>query len=188
MVRLLSLLGAAALSIGIACAGDVPRPAPALSVKTPGGDQVSLESLRGKVVLLEFFLTDCPHCQRTAATIVSVYKDWKPRGLEVLAVAINPDALQKIPEFVQRFNINFPIALGNSPMVKSFADISAVKNFFVPYIFLIDRRGVIRFEHGGDDAAFYQNEAVNLRAEADKLLKEPATSHKAAPKTSRKTS
>ncbi len=58
MRRLASLLSAVALCIGIACAGDVPRPAPSLSVKTPGGGQISLESLRGKVVLLEFMLTD----------------------------------------------------------------------------------------------------------------------------------
>lgn len=52
------MLSAAALSIGMACAGEIPRPAPPLTVKTPGGGQISLESLRGKVVLLEFILTD----------------------------------------------------------------------------------------------------------------------------------
>jgi peroxiredoxin len=117
-----------------------------------------------------------------------LYNEWKSRGLEVLAVAINTDAQQKIPDFAQRFGASYPIAIGNSPMVKSFADISAVKNFFVPYMFLIDRRGVIRYEHEGQDAVFYQNEAVNLRAELDKLLKEPTTTHKSAPKTARKTS
>lgn len=117
-----------------------------------------------------------------------IYNEWKPRGLEVLAVAINTDAAQKIPFFAQEFEAKYPIGIGNSPMVKSFADISAVKNFYVPYMFLIDRRGVIRFEHEGQDAAFYQNEAGNLRMELDKLLKEPTTGHKSAPKTPRKAS
>ncbi len=51
-------MSAIALCIGTGYAGDVPRPAPPLTVKTPDKGQISLESLRGKVVLLEFLLTD----------------------------------------------------------------------------------------------------------------------------------
>jgi peroxiredoxin len=172
------------LTCGLLRAGDVPRPAPPLSVPLPSGERITLQSLRGKVVLLEFFLTECPHCQRTATHLEPIYRDLRPRGLEVLAVAINPDALQRIPDFIHRFNTTYPIALGDSTMVRTFADISAVKQFFVPYIFLIDRKGVIRYEHPGGDAGFYNDESVNMRAELETLLKEPV--RKTAAKTSAK--
>ena len=183
-----ALLLVAAICAGLVWAGSVPRPAPPLSLLTLSGQQISLQSFRGKVVLLEFFLTDCPHCQRTAGTIGPIYKEWRARGLEVLAVAINPDAKEHIPEFRQRFGATYPIALGDRQMVRDFADISAVRQFFVPYIFLIDRAGVIRYEHDGNDRAFYENEAVNLRLELDTLLKEkePAPVRKTAGKAPRK--
>ncbi|HYM13577.1 MAG TPA: TlpA disulfide reductase family protein [Bryobacterales bacterium] len=168
---------------GLAIAGDVPRPAPPLDLPTPEGGHISLRDLRGKVVLLEFFLTECPHCQRTAGDIGPIYKEMRSRGLEVLAVAINPDAKQRVGLFRQRFNATYPIGLGTDTLVRQFADISAVRQFFVPYIFILDRKGIIRHEHPGTEAEFYTNEAANLRAELDALLKEPATSRRSAHKS-----
>ena len=75
---------------GLVLAATVPRPAPPLNTITPTGKRVSLSDFRGKVVVLEFFLTDCPHCQNSARNIMTFYEQWKPRGLEVLGVAINP--------------------------------------------------------------------------------------------------
>jgi thiol-disulfide isomerase/thioredoxin len=154
-------------------AGDVPRPAPPLAVKTPTGEMISLPSMRGKVVLLEFFQTTCPHCQHTAGIIEPIYKEWRSRGLEILAVAINPGAIHLIDDFRRRFTATYPIGVGDPTMVRTFADISAVQNFFVPYVFMIDRKGVIRAEHGGMDQAFWSHQEANLRDELDALLKEP---------------
>ena len=187
MLRLLNssktcALLALVLCAGLAKAGDVPRPAPPLTVKTPAGDSISLQSLRGKVVLLEFFLTTCPHCQKTATIIEPIYKQWRARGLEVLAVAINPDASQLIPDFRNRFGATFPIALGDPQLVHGFAEISAVKQFFVPYVFMIDRKGVIRGEHPGGEESFWLNQEANLRAELDALLKESGAGRKTVAK------
>ncbi len=119
-----------------------------------------------------------------------LYKEWKARGLEVMAVAINADAKQQIPIFRQRFAATYPMGIGTPNLVMGFAEISAVRIFHVPYIFLLDRKGVIRFEHEGTERAFYDNETVNLRTEVDALLREPApparkTSGKSPPKTAK---
>ena len=168
--------------LGVARAAEVPRPAPQVSFKLPSGQALSLANFKGKVVLLKFFLTECPHCQRTTSHIVLIYREWKSRGLEVLGVAINPDARERLPEFAARFNVTYPLAMGDSGMVRTFGDLSVVKQFFVPYIFMIDRRGNIRYEHPGGDSSFYdaQKEEGNLRAELDKLLKEPGPARKAS--------
>ena len=184
-MRFSKLLAVASLLTLAASAGEVPRPAPPLSLLTPNAERVSLENYLGKVVLLEFFLTDCPHCQRSAGVIMPIYKEWRSRGLEVLAVAINPDAMLRIAEFVQRFGVTYPIVLGNRLTLTTFADLSAVTRFFVPYVFLIDRQGIIRYEHAGGDQAFFQNEDQNMRAEMDTLLKEPAHLRKTAHKASK---
>jgi len=173
MKRSVTLL-AFALSFALAgWGGQIPRPAPALTVPTPSGEKINLADHKGKVVLVKFFLTDCPHCQRSAGIIMPVYKEWKSRGMEVIGVAINPDAKQGIPDFARRFGVTYPMGMGDRLTLTSFAELSAVARFFVPYMFLIDRKGIIRFEHPGGDQVFYGNEAQNLRSEVDALLKEP---------------
>jgi peroxiredoxin len=167
-------------------AAEVPRPAPPLSVIAPSGERYSLEAYRGKVVLLEFFLTDCPHCQRSARNIMTFYEELRPKGLEVLAVAINNGANLLIPEFAKRFGVTYPLGVGNRSMLTTFADMSATAQFFVPYVFIIDRKGVIRYEHPGQDAAFHNNEIQNARAEIELLLKERAASAKVAKKATPK--
>jgi len=182
-----TLLGLVVSITIIGSAGQVPRPAAPLTVLTPGGESITLADLRGKVVVVKFFLTDCPHCQRSAGNIMPIYREWRSRGLEVLGIAINPGAGRLIPEFARRFGVTYPLAIGDRNMLTTFADLSAVAKFFVPYMFLVDRKGVIRYEHPGGDQAFYDNETVNLRGELDTLLKESnsarKTTRKAAPKT-----
>ncbi len=178
-LRVLVLCAAAAL------AADTPRPAPKLELMTFGGETFSLAANKGRVVLVKFFLTECNHCQRTARAIMPIYNEWKSRGLEVIGVAINPDAAQQVPDFRRRFGVTYPIARGDRSTLTTFGDISAVARFSVPYIFLVDRRGVIRYVHPGEDHAFYANESQNLRAQLDELLKEQAAAR--AQKTARKT-
>jgi len=185
-MRICKLATTAALAIAAGWAGEVPRPAQPLNLKTPSGESLSLESLRGKVVLVKFFLTECRHCQRTATTIMPIYREWRPRGLEVLGVAINPDAPQRIPEFRQRFGVTYPIALGDRSTLTTFADLSVVAQFFLPYIFMVDRQGIIRREHGGGDQAFYNAEDRNLREGLDGLLKQTRQARKANSKGSKK--
>ena len=167
-------------------AGEVPRPAPPLDVMSPSGDKISLAAFKGKVVLLEFFLTDCPHCQNSARIIMPIYRDWRSRGLEVLGVAINQsDQKRLIPEFAQRFGVTYLLGMGRSSMVNEFANLSEVARVFVPYVFIIDRKGVIRYEHPGGDA-FFRDEETNFRTELDLLLKEGTVARKALKKPAAK--
>ena len=83
-------LGALLLSVAPLTAGKVPRPAPSLEAKTLDGKTVSLNGLKGKVVAVLFFSTDCPHCQNTTRILNPIYDEWKARGLEIMGMAVNP--------------------------------------------------------------------------------------------------
>ena len=184
-MRLRALVPVAISCFAAALAADAPRPAPKLDLMTLEGETFSLSAKKGKVVLVKFFLTECQHCQRTAKALMPIYNEWRSRGLEVIGVAINPDAVQQVPEFKRRFGVTYPIARGDRSTLTTFADLSAVARFSVPYIFLIDRRGAIRYVHPGEDHAFYANESQNLRAQLDELLREqPAVTRRAARKAS----
>lgn len=65
------------------------EPAPRFNAKTTTGEKFTNDSLKGNVVLLEFWTTWCPYCHREQAMVDSVDKDFRDKGLVVLAVDVN---------------------------------------------------------------------------------------------------
>ncbi len=159
-------------------AGEVPRPAKPLKATTLEGKTISLEQLKGKVVMVMFFNTDCPHCQKTTELLHPIYKEWKSRGLEILGLALNPSAAQNLGEFAQTYHAEFPLALTTRGECTRFAEIPLMERFYVPYIMFVDRNGMVRAEHPGQDRRFYADQENNIRAQLDALLKEPAKKSK----------
>lgn len=65
--------------------------APDFSLAMPQGDMVSLSSLRGHYVVLDFWASWCPDCRKDAPEIVRLYKEYKSRGVEFLGVSFDTD-------------------------------------------------------------------------------------------------
>ena len=63
-------------------AQELPRPAMDYVITLPGGQTTSVSKYKGKVVALEFLLTTCPHCQRTAKTLTQATKDFGAKGFQ----------------------------------------------------------------------------------------------------------
>src|SRR5258708_38539247 len=80
----------------------VPRPAKEFTIVEPSGKQTLLSSYKGKVVLMQFLYTTCPHCRAAARTYTKLQKELGPRGLQVLGVAFN-DEVQTTPDIVRSF-------------------------------------------------------------------------------------
>ena len=169
LIRFISLC--LILLVAVAAASE-PRPSPELKFTTMDGRNRTLEQLKGKVVLVMFFSTDCPHCQRTTQLLKPLYHQFKPQGLEIVGIAINPAASGNLKSFATKYGATFPLALGTRGDCTGFAGISVMARFYVPYLFFVDRKGMIREEHGGGDRAFYRNEAQNIRTAIEALLKE----------------
>ena len=155
-------------------AGEVPRAAPSLKFTTVDGETMSLEDLKGKVVAVMFFSTTCPHCHKTTQILNPIYTRLRPRGLEIIGLAMNESAATDIEEFRRNFGANFPLTVSSRFECARFAGLSLMARFYVPYMFFIDRNGQIRHEHEGGDRQFYSNQAVNIQAELEALLNEPA--------------
>lgn len=83
--------------------------APEIDARATAGDApVLLESLRGRMVLLEFFGTDCPHCQRAVPRMNQLHARFGPRGLTLLG--LSPDSPSKITAFAHRHGVRHPLA------------------------------------------------------------------------------
>ena len=177
MIRMASLqiargvLTALLFSI-VAMAGSVPREAPELALKTIGGETVTLDALKGKVVAVLWISTDCPHCQETCEALAPIYEEFADRGLEVLGMAVNPSAPGNIDSFRKKHNVAFPIGVSTRSDWMRFADLSVMARAYVPYMMIVDRNGTIRYEHSGTDQEFWTDKEARLRSEVELLLAE----------------
>jgi cytochrome c biogenesis protein CcmG/thiol:disulfide interchange protein DsbE len=122
----------------------VGRPAPAFTLTTFDGQTLTLASLRGKVVVLNFWASWCyPTCYEEAPVLESGWRQSGPQGMTMLGVAIQ-DKEPASREFIQRFGLTFPNA--PDPAGRVSIDYGV---YGVPETFIIDRQGVIRRKHVG---------------------------------------
>jgi peroxiredoxin len=169
-------------------AAEVPRPAPEYTVNMPDGKPVKLSQYKGKIVLVEFLLVTCPHCQNAARILAKFQKEYGPKGLQIIGVSIDPAADAAA---FQRDYAGGAFPIGVAPTresVYSFLQYSLMSGtFYVPQIALIDRNGVIREQHGGPMDNYLQNEEVNFKASIEKALAEsPAKKSTSASTTPKK--
>jgi thiol-disulfide isomerase/thioredoxin len=148
-------------------------------INLPGGKQDLLSKYKGKVVILEFLLTTCPHCQQSAVSLSKIQRDYGPK-VQILGVAINenPD----ITGFTRQYATSFPVGSNTRESALSFLQQSIMQpNFYVPQMAFIDRKGVIRAQYGGTDSFMGASQDANIRGMVDRLLAEPTGATKAAP-------
>ena len=175
-----SLMVSALLLSGLAAYGQqVPRPAGEFAIAMPNGQQVLLSQYAGKVVVLAFISTTCPHCQHTTQLLSTIQNEYASRGVQVLAAAFNPNAAQLVPGFIAQFRPTFPVGSADRDSVYEYEQASMVKPNYVPELIFIDKNRVIRVQHnGGDD--FFKEQDKNIRETIDQLLKEPVSAGKSA--------
>src|SRR5512140_1632697 len=119
-------------------------PAPTLRVRTLRGDTLSLEGLRGKVVLVNFWATWCPPCRAEMPGFQKVYEARKDRGLVILGLSTDDDGPLPGAGYVVARGITYPIAMSTIPTEQMFGGIASL-----PTTFLIDRQGRIRYQVQG---------------------------------------
>ena len=154
-------------------AAEVPRQSPEFAFTLPGGGQDLLSKYKGKIVVLEFLFTTCPHCQQSATTLSRLQNEYGPKGLQVLGVAINPDP--DIQGFKRMYATAFPVGAATRDQAYSYLQQSIMSaNFYVPQVVFIDRKGVIRAQYGGTDPFLGAQQETNMRKMIEQLVGEPA--------------
>lgn len=163
---------AGSLTLPALGASNVPREAPDLALKTVDGNTVTLDSLKGKVVAVLWISTDCPHCQSTCEELAPIYQKYSGQGLEIMGMAVNPNAPGNIDRFRSEHGVKFPIGVSSRSDWMRFADLSVMARAYVPFMMLVDRKGVIRYEHRGMDGQFWSNMEETFLTEMGTLLAE----------------
>ncbi len=183
---LLATLASAALFAASLSAANVPRPAPDLAFRLTNGQQAKLSQWRGKVIMLEFLLTTCSHCQRASQTMNKLQAEYAARGVQALGVAINDQDGSLSADYVKEFKLAYPVGWTKHATAVDFLQHPVMVSMMMPQLVLIDRKGVIRAQYAGNDP-FFDNEEAGMRKMITSLLKESGGSRtpeakKVAPK------
>jgi peroxiredoxin len=174
MRKAVSIAGFFALAVtALATMPSLPRKAPELSIKEPSGKEILLSHYRGKVVVVTFMYTTCPHCQHESQMLTKLQKELGPKGLQTLGMAFNDNAAVLVPGFIQQFGVGFPVGYGSPDTVMSYLGFSVMDRYVVPQIAVIDRKGMIRAQSGPQGDPKLQDEGY-MRELISSLLKEGA--------------
>jgi thiol-disulfide isomerase/thioredoxin len=147
-------------------------------VKLTDGKQLLLSGYRGKVVVMTFIHTTCPHCQGTSQLMKLFQRQYGPRGFQAIAVAFESQAKMLVPYFVKRLGLTYPVGYDNRDVVAEYARLSG--RILLPIVVFIDRAGMIRAQYNGQDS-FFLNEEKNIRTTIEKLLNEQTEKRTSSP-------
>ena len=114
------------------------KPAPVFSLTTVNNQRLDLASLRGKVVVADFFATWCPPCKEAIPHLIDLQRRLGSKGLQVVGLsADDEDEVRTLREFVASHQINYPVALASSSVQGDYG-LRAV-----PVLYVIDKKGVV---------------------------------------------
>ncbi len=146
--RFMAVLLLAVLAATSSDAADVQptvgHRAPDFTLRDSDGTPVQLSRVLGeRAVLVNFWATWCPTCREEMPTMERAYRDYRSKGLEVLAVSIDAGSdaagAAKVKEFMAELGLTFSAVLDVKGEVTRTYRLRGL-----PTTFLIDRQGVVR--------------------------------------------
>ncbi|HEU4487382.1 MAG TPA: TlpA disulfide reductase family protein [Povalibacter sp.] len=136
--------------------------APSFSLPSRSGDMVSLDKLRGKVVMLNFWASWCGPCRQEMPLLDQMHKRYSSLGFTMIGVNVEANTADA-EKWLQQTPVSFPVLFDKENKVSKLYDVNAM-----PSTVFIDRKGNVRALHRGykpGDESEYLNQ---IRA----LLKE----------------
>lgn len=111
--------------------------APDITFTTIEGNKINLVDLKGKIVLVNFWATDCLACTSEMPALVSTYLQYKQKGFEIIAVAMPYDPPAQVLNYVTQKKLPFPVMHdGLSEATGKFGNVE-----LTPTTFIFDKQG-----------------------------------------------
>jgi thiol-disulfide isomerase/thioredoxin len=89
------------------------------------GERIDLADYKGKVVLLNFWASWCPHCRKLIPALIRFQRQYYGEGLRIVGIAVR-DQKQAVKSFCQHGNINYPVAMANADIRQLYGGISGL--------------------------------------------------------------
>ena len=118
-------------------------PAPAFTLTTFEGDTITLDELKGRPVVINFFASWCTPCAIEAGALQSVWLAFKDRGVAFIGIA-SSDTEKGARAFIEKFSITYPSGMDiDGELARAYGIVG------LPVTVVLDREGFISFDHMG---------------------------------------
>ena len=140
-------------------------------LNTPGEQGLTLSNLRGKVVLVNFWVYSCINCHNSLPTLQSWYASYHAQGLEIIGIHTpefeSDKPLANVRAALKEDNVTWPVMQDNN-----LTNWRAWDNHYWPAFYLIDRQGKLRAVHNGEISSRFPQAIPGLEATLKSLLAE----------------
>lgn len=113
-------------------------PAPDFTLKTLDGKDVTLSSLKGKAVMVNFWATWCEPCKIEMPWLVELQDKYRKDGFEIVGVAMDDSGQKEIAEFVRKMKVNYTVVIGSEKVADLYGGLDGL-----PTNFFLDRNGKV---------------------------------------------
>ena len=159
MLRAFSILAMTTLVASLAWAATLSGPAPSFTLQSSTGEQVALESLKGKVVMVNFWATWCVPCRQEMPHLQALYERYESLGFELLAVNVEKNNAEGARKWLEETPVTFPVLLDGNNQVSKLYKVQTM-----PSTVLIGRDGTMRFIHHGYKPGYENEYQTQVRA------------------------
>ncbi len=139
--------------------------APQFTLKTPQGESVSLSSMRGKAVLLEFFASWCPHCVAEAPHLAALARSFAGQPVAFASINADSEDAGSVYAYHRYFGLPFPALVDPGQHAGSYSHPGSVGKVSAAYkiadfptFYVLDKNGIVRWRNDREqpDAAIKQ--------------------------------
>jgi peroxiredoxin len=160
MLRAFSIFVMTFLVASLAWAAQtLSGPAPGFSLQTRDGQQVSLASLKGKVVMVNFWATWCVPCRQEMPHLQALYERYNSLGFELLAVNVEKNNAEGARKWLEETPVTFPVLFDPNNEVTKLYKVQTM-----PSTVLVARDGTMRFIHHGYKPGYEGEYQTQVRA------------------------
>jgi len=159
MLRAFSVFAMTMLLASLAWAATVSGPAPNFTLQSNAGGQVSLASLKGKVVMVNFWATWCVPCRQEMPHLEALYEKYNGLGFELLAVNVEKNNAEGARKWLQETPVTFPVLFDPENQVTKLYKVQTM-----PSTVIIGRDGTMRFMHNGYKPGYENDYQTQVRA------------------------
>ncbi|MCK5005062.1 MAG: TlpA family protein disulfide reductase [Candidatus Aminicenantes bacterium] len=139
----------------------IGKPAKDFSTILISGGKISLSSLKGKVVLIDFWATWCPPCIKGIPHIKKLYKEYKNRNFEIVGISLDKKK-DLVEQYISKEQIKWKMIYSGKAWADDIARLYNVN--LIPSYWIIDRKGILR------DFGIHLRDEHKLKQAIEKLL------------------
>ena len=151
-------------ALGDACPANAKKANLNFTLKDINGKDVALSSLKGKVVLLDFWATWCEPCKLEIPWFAEFQTKYGSQGFQAIGVSVD-DTVEKLKPYVAKYKMNYPVLVGlnNDDIQNAYGPL-----WGIPVTALISRDGKICAKHSGiSSKQNFEKEIQSLLAPID---------------------